>query len=156
MPTVKPSQAALARTLGISRQAVQKYLKAGYTHDQITTLVNANKLLKNQTTLPDDLIELKKLKLQTEITHKQTQTQKEKIRIDREKKALLPLPQLEELLIHIAAITKAAITNLESKLPPLLEGLTASQMTPILKKELAETLSTIAQETTNSTTPITH
>lgn len=157
------TQAALARELGVSRNTIHYHVKRGLTFDQIRELVGALKKCRQIGSDDDEddddddddddeqedennIIFLRKEKLRREITLKEVQAEQAQVKLAREKNKLVDMDDVNELMVHIASVTKSVFQSLENKLPGKIEGLTASEMVPVLRDEINASLISIADE----------
>lgn len=155
------TQAALARELGVSRNTINYHVKRGLTFDQIRELVGALKKCRqigsgdeddddddddDEEENENDIVFLRKEKLRREITLKEVQAAQAQVKLDREKNKLVDMEDVNELMVHIASVTKSVFQSLENKLPGKVEGLTASEMVPVLRDEINASLISIADE----------
>ena len=58
----------------------------------------------------------------------------------------MDMEDVNELVVHLASVTKGVIQAFENKLPGKLEGLTAAEMVPVLREEIKAALYSIAEE----------
>lgn len=150
----KMTQAELARELGINRSTVKYHVDRGLTFDQIRELHQALQDCRQDEEEEDEeeeeddnsIIFLRKEKIRREIALKQIQAEQAQIKLEREKEKLVDMTDVNELMVHVASVTKSVVQSLENKLPGKLEGLTASEMVPTLREEIRASLASIADE----------
>lgn len=148
------SQAALARELGVNRSTITYHVKRGLTFDQIRELVTALKKIREKEEQEEDeeeedensIVFLRKEKIRKEINLKHIQAEQAQIRLEKDKSRLVDMEDVNELVVHLASVTKGVIQAFENKLPGKLEGLTAAEMVPVLREEVKTALYSIAEE----------
>ena len=152
------SQAALARELGVNRSTITYHVKRGLTFDQIRELVTALKKIREKEEQEEEedeeedeedensIVFLRKEKIRKEINLKHIQAEQAQIRLEKDKSRLVDMEDVNELVVHLASVTKGVIQSFENKLPGKLEGLTAAEMVPVLREEVKAALYSIAEE----------
>lgn len=148
------SQSTLARELGVNRSTITYYVKKGFTHEQIREVINARRHAEEpakEGAKTDDVGnsnvgELRKKKLAAEIVYKEIQSEQARVRLSKDQSKLVEIEDVNDLVVHLAAITKGVIQAFVNKLPGKLEGLTASEMVPVLREEAKTALFSIAEE----------
>lgn len=68
------------------------------------------------------------------------------MKLEKDKARLVDMEDVNELVVHLASITKGVLQAFENKLPGKLEGLTAAEMVPVLREEIKAALYSIAEE----------
>ena len=146
------SQAELARQLGVNKSTITYHVKRGLTHAQIRELIEARRkenpiaepaspeIGKNA---PEGVAELRKRKLAAEITYKNLQAEQARVKLEKDKARLVDMEDVNELVVHLASITKGVLQAFENKLPGKMEGLTAAEMVPMLREEIKAALYSI-------------
>ena len=152
------SQAELARQLGVNKSTITYHVKRGLTHAQIRELIEARRkespaveaaasgIEKNAPEVGEGVAELRKKKLAAEITYKNLQAEQARVKLEKDKANLVDMEDVNELVVHLASVTKGVIQAIENKLPGKLEGLTAAEMVPVLREEIKAALYSIAEE----------
>ena len=88
--------------------------------------------------------ELKKVKLQKEIEKLNEVVLFTKQKRLQQEQQLVSIDEIKEAMHRISATVTAKLQSLENTLPPLLEGLEANAMIPIIRRFIDETLTSIA------------
>ena len=146
----------LARQLGVNKSTITYHVKRGLTHAQIRELIEARRK-ENPIAEPaspeigknapeEGVAELRKRKLAAEITYKNLQAEQARVKLEKDKARLVDMEDVNELVVHLASITKGVLQAFENKLPGKLEGLTAAEMVPVLREEIKAALYSIAEE----------
>lgn len=87
-----------------------------------------------------DLQSLKLIKLQKDIKHKELESEKVRVAIQKTKSELVPFSMLVDLIGTVATLTRVQVSSLISSLPAQLEGLPADKLTIIIRQEIERVL----------------
>lgn len=147
----KMTQADLARELGVNRSTIKYHIDRGLSFDQIRELHQALQDCSDDDEEEEEedensIIYLRKEKIRREIALKQVQAEQAQVRLARDMGNLVSIEDVNELMVHVASVTKGVFQSLENKLPSKLEGLSAAEMVPILRDEVGASLVSIADE----------
>ena len=151
------SQAEFARQLGVNKSTITYHVKRGLNRAQIKELIEARRKEEEESVKnkpveddapsdADGVGELRKKKLKEEIVYKKLQSEQARVRLEKDKARLVDMEDVNELVVHLASVTKGVIQSFENKLPGKLEGLTAAEMVPVLREEVKAALYSIAEE----------
>jgi len=90
--------------------------------------------------LPDDLEELKILKVKEDIANKRALTKKTELQYKIANAELIPVTDVEKTMIVIGDLVRTELQGLVDSLPAMLEGATAIEAKEILAEKIQETL----------------
>lgn len=135
-----------AKKFGISIETVNKYVSTYKIDINDFKAVEAHRVKHPTRNAPvsGDTQQLKDTKLKKEIENKTLTNEKLQIQIDREMGELIPITELESLLVKIGTVTKVNLEKLIGTLPPMCEGMNAKQIQRIVAEKVEEILTAIS------------
>ena len=97
--------------------------------------------------LPDDLDELKLIKVKEDIANKRALTEKTELQYKIANGELIPVSEVEKTMIVIGELIRTELQGLVESLPAMLEGATAIEAKEILSEKIHETLDKLSNST---------
>jgi phage terminase Nu1 subunit (DNA packaging protein) len=135
----KITQAAMAEKAKVSVRTLQKWEKEGLDiTDEAAVMLRAD-LAQGRKDSREDAGEAKLRKLIAEADRVELQVAKER-------GDLIAISEIDEVLMRLGAVVRAAIMRLEADLPPMLEGLSSAKMQKLIRSKVDEVLTALSDE----------